>query len=287
MTRWYRAYEGTVTDAKLAETALIAETSRSVVIATWHAILESCAITQGNGRFETTARRVAASLGEPTAVIERVFAGLTEVKMTEGDVVIAWSKRQFESDISTERSRKHRQASRNVNATLQQQHATPPETDTKTNTEAETKKEEPSLRSVALTVDVSRATSIWPANYRNHFWQEYPRKKAKKAAFKALDRVCKSGEVPFDRLMAAVRKIPTNEPVFIPHPATWLNGGRWDDEQSPGETVNAHEKTGSIIAAADRLVARLADFDRPPPGSGGASLRSGEGANVVRLLSER
>lgn len=54
-----------------------------------------------------------------------------------------------------------------------------------------------------------------------------------------------------------------------------------------GETVNVHEKSGNVIAAADRLVARLADFDRPPPDSGGASLRSGEGANVVRLLPER
>ena len=32
MSRWYRAYEGTVTDAKLGEAALIAECSRSVAI---------------------------------------------------------------------------------------------------------------------------------------------------------------------------------------------------------------------------------------------------------------
>ena len=36
MSRWYRAYEGTVTDAKLGEVALVAECSRAVVIAAWH-----------------------------------------------------------------------------------------------------------------------------------------------------------------------------------------------------------------------------------------------------------
>lgn len=81
MTRWYRAYTGTVTDDKLAEAALVAECSRSIAIATWHAILESCANTQDGGRYDTTPRRVAAALGEPLKVIEAVFAGLTEVGM--------------------------------------------------------------------------------------------------------------------------------------------------------------------------------------------------------------
>jgi hypothetical protein len=43
VSRWYRAYEGTVTDAKLGEAALIAEVSRSVSIAAWHCLLESAA----------------------------------------------------------------------------------------------------------------------------------------------------------------------------------------------------------------------------------------------------
>jgi hypothetical protein len=64
MTRWYRAYEGTVTDPKLGEVALVAGCSRSVAIATWHAILEDCAAVNDSGRFETTPRRVAVILGE-------------------------------------------------------------------------------------------------------------------------------------------------------------------------------------------------------------------------------
>lgn len=135
MSRWYRAYAGTVRDDKLAECAVIAGCSRSIVIATWHAILESAAETADAGRFETSARRVAAILGEPLAVVEAVFAGMGEVGLIEGDTLPAWKRRQFESDNSTERSRKHRETRRNADATLQQRSATPPDTDTETDTE--------------------------------------------------------------------------------------------------------------------------------------------------------
>lgn len=137
MTRWYRAYEGTTKDDKLAEAAIIAEASRSVVIATWHALLESAASAQAGGAYETTPRRVAAVLGEPVALIEAVISAFEEIGLVSAGKISAWQKRQFESDTSTERSRKHRETRRNADATLQQQDATPPYTDTDTDTEKE------------------------------------------------------------------------------------------------------------------------------------------------------
>lgn len=127
MSRWYRAYEGTVTDAKLGEIALVAECSRSVVIAAWHALLEDCAAVNDGGRFETTPRRVAVILCEPVKTIEAVFSEMASLGMISAGYVTAWKSRQYESDNSTERSRKHREAKRNANATLQQRSATPPE----------------------------------------------------------------------------------------------------------------------------------------------------------------
>lgn len=129
MSRWYRAYEGTVTDAKLHEIALVVECSRSVVISVWACILESAASANDGGSFDTTPRRVAAILVEPIATIERVFAEMEALGMLQGSSVTAWQRRQFVSDSSTERSRKHRQQKRNSDATLQQQHATPPDTE--------------------------------------------------------------------------------------------------------------------------------------------------------------
>ena len=135
MSRWYRAYEGTVTDAKLGEVALVAGCSRSVAIAAWHCILESCASAQRGGEYETNPRRVAVILGEAVSTIEALFAAFTEIGMIGDGAVTAWKLRQFESDTSTERSRKHRERQRNGAATLQGRSATPPETETETETE--------------------------------------------------------------------------------------------------------------------------------------------------------
>lgn len=137
MTRWYRAYAGTVKDDKLAEVSVIAGCSRSVAIATWHSILESAAETDDAGRFETTPRRVAAALGEAAAVVDGVFAAMAEIGMLEGSAVAAWKRRQYESDNSTERSRKHRERRRNGDATLQGRSATPSDTEAETDSENE------------------------------------------------------------------------------------------------------------------------------------------------------
>lgn len=130
MSRWYRSYDGTVTDPKFGEIALAVGCSRSVALATWQAILESCAGANDGGRFTVTPRRCAVILAEPVSAIEAVFAEMTTMGMIAEGRVSAWSKRQYESDNSTERSRKHRERQRNSTATLQGRSATPPDTDT-------------------------------------------------------------------------------------------------------------------------------------------------------------
>lgn len=64
------------------------------------------------------------------------------------------------------------------------------------------------------------------------FWQEYPRKTAKEAARKAWAgaRARVGAEAILTGLRAAVWPL---EARFIPHPATWLNQGRWDDQPAP------------------------------------------------------
>ena len=133
MSRWYRRYTGTVSDPKIAEAALVAECSKAVVIATWDMILESAAEENESGQFRATARNVAATLGEQVATIERVFLALESLEMIENCIVLAWSKRQFQSDSSTERSRKHRALKGGKeHATGMQRRATPPDTESDT-----------------------------------------------------------------------------------------------------------------------------------------------------------
>lgn len=133
MSRWYRRYTGTVSDPKIAEAALVAECSKAVVIATWDMILESAAEANESGQFRATSRNVAATLGEQVATVDRVFAALESLEMIENCIVLAWSKRQFQSDSSTERSRKHRALKGgNGASTGMQRCATLPDTETDT-----------------------------------------------------------------------------------------------------------------------------------------------------------
>lgn len=133
MSRWYRAYEGTVTDAKLGEAAMIAGCSRSVAIAAWHCLLEGAASKNNCGSHEMSARRVAVILCEPLAAIEALMAAFDELGMTKEGAVAAWKKRQFQSDDSKERVRKHREKRRNsADVTVGNGDVTPPETETDT-----------------------------------------------------------------------------------------------------------------------------------------------------------
>lgn len=145
MSRWYRRYVGTVNDPKFAEAALIAECSKSVVLATWDAILESASENNQQGQFKATPRNVAATLQEQHATVERVFKALAELEMIADGVVSKWRERQFESDSSTDRSRKHREKTSKIkdpeksngDATAMQRCATPPDTDSETDSETE------------------------------------------------------------------------------------------------------------------------------------------------------
>lgn len=67
------------------------------------------------------------------------------------------------------------------------------------------------------------------------FWDLYPRKTGKQDAARAFMRATEHTEVAAiaEGLHNALQVWKTTETptTFIPHPATWLNQGRWDDEQ--------------------------------------------------------
>jgi hypothetical protein len=69
-------------------------------------------------------------------------------------------------------------------------------------------------------------------------YQAYPRHTAPKIAYKAIEKVLR--KKPFDELLAIVQMYATQtqkriaegklEKEYIPHPATWFNQGRYDDD---------------------------------------------------------
>ena len=88
----------------------------------------------------------------------------------------------------------------------------------------------------------------------SEFWKAYPRKVGRKAAHKAFAKAWTSlvaaGSEPTDiltgvALLAADPNKPSKE--FLPHPSTWLNEGRWDDEPYP-EREKTKEELEAIRA---------------------------------------
>jgi hypothetical protein len=65
------------------------------------------------------------------------------------------------------------------------------------------------------------------------FYAVYPRKIGRKAAERAWGKALKDGADPAVLVAAAQRFAAVRagqDPKFTPHPATWLNQGRWEDE---------------------------------------------------------
>jgi hypothetical protein len=88
----------------------------------------------------------------------------------------------------------------------------------------------------------------------SEFWKAYPRKVGKVAAHKAFMKAWTgleaAGGEPGDiltgvALLAADPNKPSKE--FLPHPSTWLNEGRWDDEPYP-EREKTKEELEAIRA---------------------------------------
>lgn len=79
------------------------------------------------------------------------------------------------------------------------------------------------------------------------FWAAYPRKQAKGNAEKAFKRLKVSEEL-LEKMLTAIDwqkrtdEWKSDDGKFIPHPASWLNSKRWEDEKSNYTTAESKYK---------------------------------------------
>lgn len=78
---------------------------------------------------------------------------------------------------------------------------------------------------------------IYIGHFLNDFWLEFPRKVAKPAALKAWKSL-KLSEQDIEKVIEALKRQKDTTwkdkaKDYIPHPATWLNNRRWEDEIEP------------------------------------------------------
>ena len=125
-------------------------------------------------------------------------------------------------------------------------------TETETETETELRIKDSSSPAPPATENGHRATAaritLGSDDDRQfvRFWAAYPRRTGKGQARKAWAKAVRAGADPEQIIEAAGRftALRGNEdPQFTPHPATWLNGERWDDAPDPEPQQN----TGPVM----------------------------------------
>jgi hypothetical protein len=104
------------------------------------------------------------------------------------------------------------------------------------------------------------------------FWESYPKKVGKKAAIKAWK--ASKDRPPIESVLAAIDRAKgspewTKENgAFIPHPSTWLNQGRWDDEPTTVVTQRRAPQPAPLppLAATCSRCGQVSDSWCGPPG---------------------
>ena len=94
------------------------------------------------------------------------------------------------------------------------------------------------------------------------FWNAYPRKVGKGAAWRAWQQ-SKAILPPMEALLTAVQAQAASEQwqkdggQYIPHPATWLRQRRWEDEAPPPAAPKAQQAGGT-----PEMIERLAALEK-------------------------
>ena len=213
--------------------------------------------------FKELSKDVQGEFKEPSKTTSRIGSN----KWIE---IVSWDKRQFKSDNVSARVSKHRGESvkprKASNVTLQETlHVTPTETDTETDTESDTEtdsdthkeKEEEKEKAPLLETQPAAKTASTSKPARapervssnglfDTFWRSYPKKQSKGQAEKAFRKI-NPDEQLLATMIATIERAKTSEDWckeggrFIPHPATWLNNRRWEDED-----VETHPLSGKV-----------------------------------------
>lgn len=156
------------------------------------------------------------------------FEQLDMIRISNGIVtIINWEKRQYSEGYSRVKRFRERQSNTKANDRIE-----------------ENRREE------------NRIESIYTETFEK-FWKEYPNKKAKKVALKCWMKI-RPTEILFDRIMAALARQKKSEQwvkdkgKFIPHPATWLNQERWEDE-GVAANLDAGGKSGKFTGLGTKV----------------------------------
>ena len=158
--------------------------------------------------------------------IERVPGGWLVLNAEKHRAMVT---RSIVQEQTRERVRRHRERKRTCNASV-------------TPSESESESESESDLQISSSTDVDAPFEA--------FWKNYPRKVGKADARKVWRKLKPTAELQ-EKILATVTR-QRIEPqwmkdggTFVPHPATWLRQGRWDDEPMSAASTNQETRRGT------------------------------------------
>lgn len=95
-----------------------------------------------------------------------------------------------------------------------------------------------------------------PGDDFDAFWQAYPRKVGKHAARKAYGQARKSARAD-ELLQALARQRWPDDVRYVPHPATWLHGGRWEDDPEASAPPPVRQPPPRLATGLDLYARRM------------------------------
>lgn len=273
MALWFRMYNEALDDPKVQKLP-------DALFKGWINLL---CLAARNGGMLPSMEDISFALRIPQTKAQAIVIALTNTGLLDdtGDGVKPhnWNGRQFESDVSTTRVKRFRERQRNAERNL-------PETETDT--------------------EQNRTDSPQPPKQDWHllfeqWWSVYPsgRKQAKAKCLEKYIRIVKAEEATPMELLEGARRYAAagySGSKYVAQPMTWLNQGRWADEDIPTPGDKTDERSGKasrptgFAALADELANETGD-DRwgmdGPNGYGSASGPSEAGGPVIDGYAER
>lgn len=239
--RWFRMYDELLDDPKVQ--MLPAETFKM-----WVNLL--CLASRNDGRLPDSAA-IAFALRVDGKRVDKILAELIDRRLIDeagdGFEPHSWHDRQYKSDVSTDRVKRHREQRRNVSATVSNgvsRNVSDPTLERPGNASRGRAGLPAGLTDTETDTERKKETRAALASDFENWWKIYPHKVGKDAAVKAFAHSRKNTDA--ETLINGVKQYIANKPTDRPwcNPATWLNQGRWKDE--PANVVQGLFKKNEI-----------------------------------------
>ena len=230
---WLRLWHDMPSDLKWRVIAKRSGQPIAAVLSTYMFMLVNASSNEDErGRLrDFDCEQIAVALDMETEQIETILSHMQGIVL-DGDYLSGWKNRQPKrEDDSAERARLWRERNR-TQPNAKRTQTTAPEIESESESDIESDSDSPSF---------AHANGFCHEDEFEGWYQAFPRHVGKGQARKAYKAARKKADP--DELLTgaqkAAKRYRDSEPRFIPHPATWLNGERWlDDEKESSRRLS-------------------------------------------------